>query len=146
MPAARILVGLGFDEDAQHRPLESFSGGWRMRVALAALLFSQPELLLLDEPSNHLDLEAVLWLEDFLRSYPATILLVSHERDFLNNVVDHILHLTGGKLTLYPGGYDAFERQRAERAAQLAAAAHAGYQVQTLTLEARGLCPACQGA
>jgi ATP-binding cassette subfamily F protein 3 len=120
--AARILVGLGFDEEAQGRPLESFSGGWRMRVALAALLFSQPDLLLLDEPSNHLDLEAVLWLEDFLRSYPATILLVSHERDFLNNVVDHILHLSGGKLTLYPGGYDAFERQRAERQAQIASA------------------------
>lgn len=120
--AARILVGLGFDETAQHRPLESFSGGWRMRVALAALLFSQPDLLLLDEPSNHLDLEAVLWLEDFLKSYPATILLVSHERDFLNNVVDHILHLSGGKLTLYPGGYDAFERQRAERQAQIASA------------------------
>ncbi|MDE2597353.1 MAG: ABC-F family ATP-binding cassette domain-containing protein [Sphingomonadales bacterium] len=120
--AARILSGLGFDEEAQARPLESFSGGWRMRVALAALLFSAPDLLLLDEPSNHLDLEAVLWLEDFLKSYPATILLVSHERDFLNNVVDHILHLTGGKLTLYPGGYDAFERQRAERQAQIASA------------------------
>jgi ATP-binding cassette, subfamily F, member 3 len=120
--AARILVGLGFDEEAQHRPLDSFSGGWRMRVALASLLFSQPDLLLLDEPSNHLDLEAVLWLEDFLKSYPATILLVSHERDFLNNVVDHILHLTGGKLTLYPGGYDQFERLRAERQAQLASA------------------------
>jgi ATP-binding cassette subfamily F protein 3 len=120
--AARILVGLGFDEDAQNRPLESFSGGWRMRVALAALLFSRPDLLLLDEPSNHLDLEAVLWLEEFLRSYPATILLVSHERDFLNNVVDNILHLSGGKLTLYPGGYDAFERQRAARQAQLASA------------------------
>ena len=120
--AARILVGLGFDEDAQHQPLDSFSGGWRMRVALAALLFSQPDLLLLDEPSNHLDLEAVMWLEDFLRSYPATILLVSHERDFLNNVVDNILHLSGGKLTLYPGGYDAFERQRAERQAQIASA------------------------
>ena len=120
--AARILVGLGFDEEAQHQPLDSFSGGWRMRVALAALLFSAPDLLLLDEPSNHLDLEAVLWLEDFLQSYRATILIVSHERDFLNNVVDHILHLERGKLTLYPGGYDAFERQRAERAAQLAAA------------------------
>ena len=120
--AARILVGLGFDEAAQHAPLESFSGGWRMRVALAALLFSQPDCLLLDEPSNHLDLEAVMWLEDFLKSYPATIILVSHERDFLNNVVDTILHLTGGKLTLYPGGYDAFERQRAERQAQLASA------------------------
>lgn len=119
---ARILVGLGFDEAAQHQPLDSFSGGWRMRVALAALLFSQPDVLLLDEPSNHLDLEAVLWLEDFLRSYPATILLVSHERDFLNNVVDHILHLSGGKLALYPGGYDAFERLRAERQAQIGAA------------------------
>ncbi len=120
--ASQILVGLGFDEEAQHRPLDSFSGGWKMRVALASLLFSQPDVLLLDEPSNHLDLEAVLWLEDFLKSYPATILLVSHERDFLNNVVDHILHLGGGKLTLYPGGYDAFERQRAERQAQIASA------------------------
>ena len=120
--AARILSGLGFAEEAQARPLESFSGGWRMRVALAALLFSAPDLLLLDEPSNHLDLEAVMWLEDFLKSYPATILLVSHERDFLNNVADHILHLTGGKLTLYPGGYDAFERQRAERQAPVASA------------------------
>ena len=120
--AARILVGLGFDEEMQHRELESFSGGWRMRVALASLLFSEPDLLLLDEPSNHLDLEAVLWLEDFLKSYPATIVIVSHERDFLNNVVDHILHLDRGKLTLSPGGYDAFERQRAERQAQQAAA------------------------
>ncbi|MCG7347791.1 ribosomal protection-like ABC-F family protein [Sphingomonas sp. ACRSK] len=120
--AARILVGLGFDESMQQSPLDGFSGGWRMRVALAALLFSQPDVLLLDEPSNHLDLEAVLWLEDFLKSYRATIVIVSHERDFLNNVVDHILHLQGGKVTLYPGGYDAFERQRAERMAQLEAA------------------------
>jgi len=116
--AARILVGLGFDEEAQQRPLDSFSGGWRMRVALAALLFSAPDLLLLDEPSNHLDLEATLWLENFLRSYRATMLIVSHERDLLNNVVDHILHLEGGSTTLYVGGYDAFERQKAERQAQ----------------------------
>ncbi|SMF69034.1 ABC-F family ATP-binding cassette domain-containing protein [Allosphingosinicella indica] len=116
--AARILVGLGFDEAAQQRPLDSFSGGWRMRVALGALLFSAPDLLLLDEPSNHLDLEATLWLENFLKSYRATMLIVSHERDLLNNVVDHILHLEGGKVTLYAGGYDAFERQRAERQAQ----------------------------
>jgi ATP-binding cassette subfamily F protein 3 len=120
--AARILAGLGFDEAAQGRPLDSFSGGWRMRVALAALLFSAPDVLLLDEPSNHLDLEAVLWLESFLRSYPATILIVSHERDFLNTIVDHILHLERGTLSLYPGGYDAFERLRAERQAQLASA------------------------
>ncbi|MGK2911659.1 MAG: ABC-F family ATP-binding cassette domain-containing protein [Sphingobium sp.] len=120
--AARILVGLGFDEEMQGRPLDSFSGGWKMRVALAALLFSQPDLLLLDEPSNHLDLEATLWLENFLKTYAATIIVISHERDLLNNVVDHILHLEGGKITLYPGGYDAFERQRAERLAQLQAA------------------------
>jgi ATP-binding cassette, subfamily F, member 3 len=120
--ASRILVGLGFDEDMQHRPLDSYSGGWKMRVALAALLFSEPDLLLLDEPSNHLDLEATMWLESFLKSYRATMVLISHERDLLNNVVDHILHLEGGKTTLYPGGYDAFERQRAERMAQLASA------------------------
>ncbi|MGV7119302.1 ABC-F family ATP-binding cassette domain-containing protein [Sphingopyxis sp. 550A] len=120
--AARILIGLGFDEDMQGQPLDSFSGGWKMRVALAALLFSNPDLLLLDEPSNHLDLEATMWLESFLRAYPRQLVVISHERDLLNNVVDHILHLEGGKVTLYAGGYNAFERQRAERAAQLAAA------------------------
>ena len=120
--ASRILVGLGFDEEMQGRPLDSFSGGWKMRVALASLLFSQPDLLLLDEPSNHLDLEATLWLENFLKGYPAMMVVISHERDLLNNVVDHILHLDNGQVTLYSGGYDSFERQRAERAAQLAAA------------------------
>lgn len=120
--ATRILVGLGFDEAMQAQPVDSFSGGWKMRVALAGLLFSQPDVLLLDEPSNHLDLEATLWLENFLRNYPGTLIVISHERDLLNNVVDNILHLQGGKITLYPGGYDSFERQRAERAAQLAAA------------------------
>ena len=120
--ATRILRGLGFDEKMQGQPLDSFSGGWKMRVALGALLFSAPDLLLLDEPSNHLDLEATLWLENFLKSYAGTLIIISHERDLLNNVVDTILHLKGGKLTLYPGGYDAFERQRAERAAQLEAA------------------------
>ena len=131
--AARILSGLGFDETMQGQPLDSFSGGWKMRVALAALLFSEPDVLLLDEPSNHLDLEATLWLENFLKSYPATLLVISHERDLLNTVVDHILHLQGGKLTLYPGGYDAFERQRAERAAQVAAVA-AAQEVQRAKL------------
>ena len=120
--AARILAGLGFDEAMQNQPLESFSGGWRMRVALAALLFGEPDLLLLDEPSNHLDLEATLWLESFLRDYRGTMLVVSHERDLLNNVADHILHLTQGKTKLYPGGYDAFERQAAEHAAHSASA------------------------
>ena len=117
--AARILAGLGFDHDAQQQPMDSFSGGWRTRVALAAVLFSDPDLLLLDEPSNHLDLEATIWLESFLKSYRATILVVSHERDLLNNVVDYILHLDAGKTTLYVGGYDAFERQRRERQAQI---------------------------
>jgi ATP-binding cassette subfamily F protein 3 len=132
--AARILVGLGFDEDMQQRPLDSFSGGWRMRVALAALLFSEPDLLLLDEPSNHLDLEATLWLENFLKGYRATMLIVSHERDLLNNVADHILHLEQGRLTLYPGGYDAFETQRAERLAQLESA-RANQAVQRARLQ-----------
>jgi ATP-binding cassette subfamily F protein 3 len=120
--AARILSGLGFDEEAQAQPLDSFSGGWKMRVALAALLFSAPDVLLLDEPSNHLDLEATLWLENFLKAYDGTLIVISHERDLLNNVVDTILHLQGGKLALYAGAYDSFERQRAERASQLAAA------------------------
>ncbi|NVD44763.1 ABC-F family ATP-binding cassette domain-containing protein [Qipengyuania atrilutea] len=120
--AAIILTGLGFDEDMQTQPLDTFSGGWKMRVALGALLLSNPDILLLDEPSNHLDLEATLWLESFLKAYPGTLVIISHERDLLNNVVTAILHLQDGKLTLYPGGYDAFEKQRAERAAQLAAA------------------------
>jgi ATP-binding cassette subfamily F protein 3 len=120
--AARILVGLGFDEEMQNRPLSTYSGGWKMRAALAALLFSEPDLLLLDEPSNHLDLEATMWLENFLKSYPAMMIVISHERDLLNNVVEHILHLENGKATLYTGGYDSFERQRAERLAQQAAA------------------------
>jgi ATP-binding cassette subfamily F protein 3 len=120
--AARILAGLGFDEEAQHRPLDTFSGGWRMRVALAALLFSEPDLLLLDEPSNHLDLEAALWLESFLKSYRASLIVVSHERDLLNNVADHILHLNRGTLSLYPGNYDSFTRLQREREAQTEAA------------------------
>ena len=120
--AGSILKGLGFDDAAQARPMESFSGGWRMRVALASLLFTNPDILLLDEPSNHLDLEAVMWLEGFLRAYRGTILLISHERDLLNNVADHILHLDRGQTILYVGGYDAFERQRAERQAQQASA------------------------
>jgi ATP-binding cassette subfamily F protein 3 len=120
--AARILIGLGFSEEMQGQPLDSFSGGWKMRVALAALRFSAPDVLLLDERSNHLDLEATLWLENFLKTYPGTLIVISHERDLLNNVVDTILHLQGGRLTVYSGGYDDFERQRAERAAHLAAA------------------------
>ncbi|MBX3596008.1 MAG: ABC-F family ATP-binding cassette domain-containing protein [Rhizobiaceae bacterium] len=113
--AATILSGLGFDEAAQHRPASSFSGGWRMRVALAAVLFSQPDLLLLDEPTNYLDLEGTLWLENYVSRYPHTVLLISHDRDLLNRAVDSIVHLDQKKLTFWRGGYDQFERQRAEK-------------------------------
>ena len=116
--AARLLAGLGFDEAAQQRPCHSFSSGWRMRLALAALLFTEPDLLLLDEPTNHLDLEATLWLEKYLRHYPGTVLLVTHDRDLLNRVVEEILHLENGKLTLYSGNYDRFEGTRRMRLAQ----------------------------
>ncbi len=120
--AATILHGLGFDTEQQQRPCRDFSGGWRMRVALAAILFSEPDLLLLDEPTNHLDLEATLWLEDFLKRYPHTVLLVSHDRDLLNKVVDKIVHLEMQKLTVYSGGYDTFEKTRALKIANIAAA------------------------
>ncbi len=116
--AARILAGLGFDEAAQQRPCAEYSGGWRMRVALAGLLFCEPDLLLLDEPTNHLDLEATLWLEDWLKSYPGTLLLVSHDRGLLNRAAQEILHLEGGKLTLYAGGYDRFEQAHRMRLEQ----------------------------
>lgn len=116
--AASILSGLGFSHDAQQKPCKEFSGGWRMRVALAALLFAQPDILLLDEPTNYLDLEGTVWLEAYLRTYPYTILIVSHDRDLLNNSVSHILHLENAKLTLYTGGYDQFERTRNEHLSQ----------------------------
>ncbi len=112
--AASILAGLGFDHEAQKRPAKSFSGGWRMRVALAAVLFSEPDLLLLDEPTNYLDLEGTLWLEDYVRRYPHTVLIISHDRDLLNTAVNAIVHLDQKKLTFYRGGYDQFERQKAE--------------------------------
>lgn len=113
--AARLLAGLGFDEAAQQRPCGEFSGGWRMRVALAALLFAEPDLLLLDEPTNHLDLEATIWLESYLKSYPGSLILVSHDRGLLNRTVDRILHVEAERLTLYQGNYDRFERTRRER-------------------------------
>jgi ATP-binding cassette subfamily F protein 3 len=121
--AASILHGLGFDAAMQARPLSSFSGGWRMRVALAGALFAEPDLLLLDEPTNHLDLEASLWLEAFLKRWPRGLILVSHDRNVLNAVSTHILHLHDGKLVLYPGDYDRFERVRAERMEHAAAQA-----------------------
>jgi len=113
--AATILAGLGFDDKAQRRPASSFSGGWRMRVALAAVLFSEPDLLLLDEPTNYLDLEGTLWLENYVGKYPHTVLLISHDRDLLNRAVNSIVHLDKQKLTFWRGGYDQFERQLAEQ-------------------------------
>jgi ATP-binding cassette subfamily F protein 3 len=113
--AASILNGLGFDTEKQSRPCGEFSGGWRMRVALAGTLFSDPDLLILDEPSNHLDLEAQLWLTEHLKRYRHTVLMVSHDRDLLNDVCDHIIHIDQQKLVTYTGDYDTFERTRAER-------------------------------
>ena len=114
--AAEILNGLGFSTEDLTRTMAEFSGGWRMRVALAAALFAEPDLLLLDEPTNYLDLEGALWLEARLKKYPHTALIVSHDRELLNNSVDTILHLSEGKLDLYSGSYDDFERRRAEKA------------------------------
>ncbi len=113
--AAEILSGLGFSNDDLECPMAEFSGGWRMRVALAAALFAQPDLLLLDEPTNYLDLEGALWLEARLKKYPNTAVIVSHDRELLNNSVDAILHLSQGKLDLYSGGYNDFETRRAEK-------------------------------
>ncbi len=113
--AASILAGLGFDSNAQLRPISDFSGGWRMRVALAATLFRQPNLLMLDEPTNHLDFEAMVWLENYLMRYKETLLIISHDRDILNKTVTHILHMEDKKLNAYTGTYDEFERRRAER-------------------------------
>ncbi len=113
--AASILSGLGFSAADQQRPCAEFSGGWRMRVALAATLFAEPDLLLLDEPTNYLDLEGTLWLQNHLARYPATLIVISHDRDLLDNAVGHILSLESRKLVSYRGGYSAFERQRSER-------------------------------
>jgi ATP-binding cassette subfamily F protein 3 len=115
--AAAILAGLGFSEEAQQRPCSEFSGGWRMRVALAALLFSEPDILLLDEPTNYLDLEGTLWLQDHIAKYPRTVIVISHDRDLLETAVGSILHLDRSTLTFYRGSFSQFERQRRERLA-----------------------------
>ena len=119
--AATILHGLGFDAAAQARPCSSFSGGWRMRVALAAVLFTEPDLLLLDEPTNYLDLEGTLWLENYVARYRHTAIVISHDRDLLDRVCDRIVHLHDRDLTAYAGNYSTFARQRAERNAHQAA-------------------------
>ncbi|MDH3448657.1 MAG: ATP-binding cassette domain-containing protein [Gammaproteobacteria bacterium] len=120
--AARLLAGLGFADGEMQRPLNSFSGGWIMRLNLARALMCRSDLLLLDEPTNHLDLDAVIWLEQWLKRYQGTLLLISHDRDFLDTVVDSIAHIEHRKITLYRGNYSAFELQRAERLAQQQAA------------------------
>ncbi|EPL14599.1 ribosomal protection-like ABC-F family protein [Pseudomonas sp. CF161] len=116
--ARKLLAGLGFTNEQMDRPVGDFSGGWRMRLNLAQALMCPSDLLLLDEPTNHLDLDAIIWLEEWLKSYPGTLLLISHDRDFLDAVVDHVAHVDQRKITLYRGGYTAFERARAERLAQ----------------------------
>jgi ATP-binding cassette subfamily F protein 3 len=115
--AAGILSGLGFSHADQQRPCAEFSGGWRMRVALAAVLFAEPDLLLLDEPTNYLDLEGTLWLQDHIARYPRTVIVISHDRDLIDSAVDSIVHLERAKLTFYRGNYTSFERQRNERLA-----------------------------
>ncbi|MCW5723602.1 MAG: ABC-F family ATP-binding cassette domain-containing protein [Maricaulaceae bacterium] len=113
--AGAILSGLGFSAADQRRPCSEFSGGWRMRVALAATLFAQPDVLLLDEPTNYLDLEGAVWLESYLKTFPGAALVISHDRELLNGAMTCIAHMKGGKVTVWQGGYDDFERQLAER-------------------------------
>jgi ATP-binding cassette subfamily F protein 3 len=112
---ARLLTGLGFKEHQLREPFSSFSGGWRMRVALAAALFVEPDFLLLDEPTNHLDLEAIMWLETYLSNYPHTLMIISHDRELLNKCTDHIIHIDNKRLVPYTGNYDTFERERAAK-------------------------------
>ncbi len=116
--ASRLLNGLGFSSQQEANPVSSFSGGWRMRLNLAQALMCRSDVLLLDEPTNHLDLDAVIWLQDWLGKYPGTLLLISHDRDFLDAITDHIIHIEQQKVTLYTGNYSAFERMRAEKLAQ----------------------------
>ncbi|MGB5446662.1 MAG: ATP-binding cassette domain-containing protein, partial [Psychromonas sp.] len=116
--AAELLAGLGFSEEAQGRSVSDFSGGWRMRLNLAQALLCPSDLLLLDEPTNHLDLDAVIWLEKWLRQYPGTLILISHDRDFIDSIVDKIIHIEQQQLHEYTGNYSSFERQRAEKLAQ----------------------------
>jgi ATP-binding cassette subfamily F protein 3 len=132
--AARLLHGLGFGPGEERREVDSYSGGWRMRLALARTLMCRSDLLLLDEPTNHLDLDAVLWLESWLASYPGTLLLISHDRDFVDGIAGHILHIEAGHMELFHGNYSGFERRRAERLAQQQAA-HARQQREVARIQ-----------
>ena len=116
--ASQLMAGLGFFEHQSQLDVSSFSGGWRMRLNLARTLMSRSDLLLLDEPTNHLDLDAILWLEDWLKAYEGTLVLISHDRDFLDAITDHILHIENQELIMYTGNYSTFERTRSERLAQ----------------------------
>ena len=116
--ARRILFGLGFDAEMQIRPTKYFSGGWRMRISLARALFIEPTLLMLDEPTNHLDLNAVIWLDDYLQKWKKTLLVVSHDQDFLNSVCQEIIHLDDRKLIVYKGNYDTFKEMEAVKMKQ----------------------------
>ncbi|MCK5768919.1 ATP-binding cassette domain-containing protein [Algiphilus sp.] len=133
--AARLLDGLGFDTAVQEAPVSAFSGGWRMRLNLAQALMRRADLMLLDEPTNHLDLDAVLWVQEWLRHFQGTLVVVSHDRDFLDAVTDHTLHIGNGAVTLYDGNFSSFERQRAEHLAQQAAQ-HAKQQAQLAHMQA----------
>jgi ATP-binding cassette subfamily F protein 3 len=129
--AARLLNGLGFTEQDLERSLRDFSGGWRMRLSLARALMCRSDLLLLDEPTNHLDLDAVIWLEQWLKRYPGTLIMISHDRDFLDTVINSIAHIEQQRIQLYTGNYSAFEKLRAERLAQQ----QAGYEKQQKSIQ-----------
>ncbi len=116
--AEQLMHGLGFHQKQISHSVRDFSGGWRMRLNLARTLMCPSDLLLLDEPTNHLDMDAILWLEEWLKRYPGTLVLISHDRDFLDNVVEHVAHIEKKNVTLYRGNYTAFERVRSERLAQ----------------------------
>jgi len=116
--AKEILCGLGFKPDELNRPSVKFSGGWRMRIAIAKVIFSEPEVLLLDEPTNHLDLVALIWLEQYVANLEITVVIVSHARDFLNQVVDEIIEFADQKLTYYRGNFDQYEKTKTEKLKQ----------------------------
>ena len=113
--AETLLTGLGFSREEYTKPVKNFSGGWRMRLNLAQALLCPSDLLLLDEPTNHLDLDTVIWLEDWLKNYQGTLIIISHDRDFLDNICTHIIHMENQKLNMYTGNFSGFEEERAQK-------------------------------